>query len=247
MATLIIEHSDAGRSDRAATSLRDQGHRLRIIRPHAGDPVPADLDDVDAIVSCGGPQDPDANDPWMLEELELLRRAVAADLPVLGLCLGCQLLARALGGEVARLEGGPEFGWHEVSLSPVGREDPLYAGAAWTSMQPHAHAWHVAKLPEDAVVLASSARTPVQAWRQGIRTYGVQYHPEWWAQTMLKVAEEAPGDLQAAGLTMDELRRGTETHGPAAARLADRFFERVALVLMPLDRRFAGIAKDLHH
>jgi GMP synthase (glutamine-hydrolysing) len=163
-----------------------------------------------------------------------------------GLCLGSQLLGRALGGTVSRLEA-PEVGWHEVTLTPTGCEDPLHAGIAWTSVQPHWHQDHVSELPAGARLLSSSTRCPTQAWAVGLRTYGFQYHPEIEASAMERWAEQDPDMLRAGGLTLDQLRQQTETHYPTCARLADRLFQSIALLLIPVDRRYQGIVKDLHH
>jgi GMP synthase-like glutamine amidotransferase len=248
MATIIIEHSDSARSGRLGEILRDYGHRLEVLRVHAGDAVPGDLDDIDAIVTCGGNCSPvDDGQEWMAAELELLRNAHASQLPVVGICLGNQLLARALGGEVAEHGDGYELGWHDVTLSPVGREDPVFAGIPWRSSQLHWHRFHVQTPPEGAKVLASSAHTKVQAWSLGLRTYGLQYHPEAMPDTAGRWADEDPEALAAASLTREKLDAETEARYPAFARLAQRLFESMALFLMPVDRRYAGVARDLHH
>lgn len=249
MATLVIEHSDTTGSDRLGEILRDHGHRLTIVQVHRGDPLPPDLDDVDAIVTCGGPQSPlDDSLPWIQEELELLRAAHESDRSIVGLCLGSQLLARAIGGEVEPLpDNGIEWGWHEVELTPVGREDPVFAGIAWRSIQLHSHRFHVSQAPAGARVLARSAKTPIQAWALGLRTYGFQYHPESRRSTIEAWMTQDPGDVREAGLSTEDVNRLTDEHFPAFERLAERLFRQIALVLMPIDRRFAGLAKDLHH
>jgi GMP synthase-like glutamine amidotransferase len=248
MATLIFEHSDSSGSGRLGEVLRDHGHRLRVVRLHRGDPVPVDLDGVHAVVTCGGSQSPlDDETPWIADEMDLLARAHAAALPCLGLCLGSQVLGRALGGEVGALDGAIEAGWHEVRLTPGGREDPLFAGIAWWSTQLHWHRYHVVKPPEGGRILASSARTPVQAWGLGLRTYGIQYHPEAFTEHLEAWADEEPAVLEEMGITLDDLHEQTKAHHPTARRLADRLFETIAIALMPLDRRFAGAANELRH
>jgi len=270
MATLIIEHSDSAGSGRFGEVLRDHGHRLEIVRVRRGDAIPADLAGIDAIVACGGPQSPtDDTHSWLAPEMDLLRMAHETSLPVLGLCLGCQVLARALGGDVGPLEpqdlqhhrddaarptpaateppeSGVECGWHEVTLTAVGREDPIFAGISWKSMQMHWHRYHVTTPPPGARLLARSAATPVQAWSLGLRTYGIQYHPEAYVQTIERWTDEEPETLEQVGLTREVLCRDTDRYYPVFARLARRLFESMALLLMPLDRRY-GIAKEIHH
>jgi GMP synthase-like glutamine amidotransferase len=247
MATVIFEHSAVTGSDRLGVVLRDHGHKLHVIRPDLGEAIPTDLDGIDAIVACGGPQAPNEDLDWIDAEMELMRAAHEASVPMLGLCLGCELLGRALGGKLDQLEGGIECGWHEVTLTPAGREDPLFQGLPWWSMQAHWHRWHVAELPEGARILAKSERTPAQAWALGLRTYGIQYHPEAYARTIEQWAADEPETLKEVGMTAEQLRAANEQHDAVAERLALRLFERVALLLMPLDRRYAGISKDLHH
>lgn len=248
MATLVLEHSEVSRSNRLGAVLRDHGHKLDIRRLHRGEDVPTDLEGIDAIVVLGGPHRPDDDEqPWMAPELALLRAAHESEIPIFGICLGSQLLARALGGEIAKLDGGLEFGWHEVMLTPAGREDPLFAGIPWTSMQLHHHRYHIATLPPGARVLAKSEKTPVQAWSMGLRTYAVQYHPEAYADTLRTWMDDEPEVFDESGQTRDEVERGIDAHDADHERLAQRLFERIALCLMPLDRRFAGIAKAVHH
>ena len=96
-------------------------------------------------------------------------------------------------------------------------------------------------------MLATSQRCPVQAWTRGLRTYGFQYHAEAEADTIETWASEQPEDLKEAGITLDELRAQTAAHFESSARLTGRLFESIALLLMPVDRRYEGVVRDLHH
>src|SRR5688572_9963137 len=121
MSILIFEHSDSTGSERLGETLRDYGHRLNVLRLHDGDDVPPDLDSVDGIITCGGPQSAyDDSIAWLAPQMALLRQARQIDMPIVGVCLGSQILARALGGVVEKLPGGIEFGWHQVTLNAVG-------------------------------------------------------------------------------------------------------------------------------
>ena len=247
MAIVILEHSADCPADILIDSLRAFGQRLRVVRLHAGAPVPADLDDVHGLVSLGGPQTVhEMNAPWMQAEMGLLRDAHGAGVPVLGLCLGAQLLAAALGGETGRMSA-PEVGWKDIALSPQGREDPLFAGLPWKGPQFCWHADQVSRLPDGANLLASSVGCKVQAFAVGLRSYGIQYHPEWNAATIRREIEGGAAQVKAAGEQPDALLADTQRLGPASERLARRFFDAVSTVLMPADRVNRGIAKDLHH
>jgi len=154
-----------------------------VCHPYRGERLPR-LDELDALgglVVMGGPMGVGevSEHPWLAGELELLAAAVAAGLPVLGVCLGAQLLAAALGARVYRGER-PEIGSGTVSLTADGRADPVL-GAAGLAELPVVH-WHqdTFDLPPGAVLLAGSALYPHQAFRAHVRArvYGLQFHVE---------------------------------------------------------------------
>ena len=248
MAILIFEHSDTSRAERLGVTLRDYGHRLHFVRLDQGDDMPRDLDNVDGSVSCGGPQSAyDDSHEWLKPQMELMRQANEIAMPIVGLCLGSQILARALGGKVEMMPDGIEFGWNEVSLTASGREDSIHAGMPWTSLMFHYHRDYVSELPPGARLLASSSQCKVQTWAVGLRTYGFQYHPEVTLQTIETWMREEPEALREANITPEQLREQNHKYYPAFERLTQRLFESIALFLMPVDRRYEGIVKELHH
>ncbi len=246
MSTLIIEHCDCVGADRLGDILQEHGHRLNVVKLHEGDSLPANLEETDAIVVCGGTDNIEDSPDWLDADCELLREAHTRALPMVGICLGHQLLAHALGGEVGRLEK-PQIGWSEVVLNHIGREDPLFAGIAWKSMQVHWNSFGVTKLPDDARTLAMSPTNPVEVWAAGLRTYGIAYHPELNAERLTEWAQIDPEGLAESGQSLEDLLRQTEMMFPTYERLSRRLFENIALLLMPVDRRYAGAAKDIHH
>jgi len=238
MAILVFQHHDIGRPGRLGATLRDHGRRLDIRELHAGDPVPSDLDDVDGVVSLGGLEnvgDPPESAPWMQPEMDLLRAAHHRGLPIVGVCLGAQLVAAALGGEVGHMDQ-PEIGFHTVSLNTPGQTDTMHAGVAWDSAQFLHHGCEVKRLPEGGVALSASNRCAIQAFRAGMRTYGFQYHFEADQRMIHQLIDAAQDDLHRAGYTEDEITQQIETTYADFARLADRLCVNIATYLMPSAR-----------
>ena len=175
---LVIQHSEIDRPGVFGAVMDEAGIDWQACDPWRGEALPP-LDGHDAVLAMGGPQQADEEHlhPWLGAEKALLRDAVAQGLPVLGVCLGCQLLADAHGGTVAPLARA-EIGILDFTLTAAGRADPLFAGlpAAPLTLQWHLNA--IAALPRQAVLLARSEACPVQAFRLGQRAYGVQFHME---------------------------------------------------------------------
>jgi GMP synthase (glutamine-hydrolysing) len=137
-----------------------------------------DPTDYAAIIALGGPQHAAADDkhPYLAQEKVLIRKAVEQDIPYLGICLGGQLLAHALGARVTK-HHMIELGFLEVELTEEGRADPLFQGLPDSQK---VFQWHmdVFDIPAGGVRLATNANAPNQAFRYGERAYGLQYHIE---------------------------------------------------------------------
>jgi GMP synthase (glutamine-hydrolysing) len=169
------------------------------------DPLPATTEGIAAVVSMGGPMSVNDPLPWVDAERRLLARAMAEGLPVLGVCLGAQLMASALGAAVARAPA-PEVGFGEVPLAPAAADDPLLSAVADPLPALHWHGENLA-LPEGAVLLASTPLCPVQAFRWGRRAWGLQFHLEVTGEMLDRWIEEEqaqpgggmPLDLAALG------------------------------------------------
>ena len=150
----------------------------RAVELDEDEPIP-DLSDFDALWVMGGPMDVWEEDahPWLAAEKAAIREAVAErNLPFLGVCLGHQLLADALGGEVG--PGTAEVGILEVTATAAGRESPFLAGLPETCACLQWHGAEVKRPPEGARVLASTPACRVQAMAVGERAFSLQYHVE---------------------------------------------------------------------
>src|SRR5207248_1645934 len=160
------------------------------------------------------------------EEMRLLAHAVRGGRPVLGICLGSQLLATALGGSVAKAPR-KEIGWYPVEILPAARDDELLGRAppSFTAFHWHGDAF---TLPEEAVPLASSAMTPLQAFRAGPRAWGVQFHLETDAQVLDAMVRSGREELAEAGADAASIRERAEEELPRLRRLALHVFARWA-------------------
>lgn len=185
MRILVFQHIACEHPGIFRDFLKADGFTYDAVELDAGEPIPS-LDRYDALWVMGGPMDVWEEDqhPWLIKEKAAIREAVVdRRLPYFGLCLGHQLLAAALGGEVGKMTTS-EVGLLGVDLTEAGRNDPLMAGlpAHQTALQ-----WHgaeVKRLPQGAVVLASSPLCAVQAMRIGAHAYGLQYHVELTSRTV---------------------------------------------------------------
>jgi GMP synthase (glutamine-hydrolysing) len=192
-----------------------------------GQPVPATLDGADGLVVLGGAMDFDETDafPHLARTLDLLRDAAARSAPTLGICLGAQLAAAALGGRAYPGPAGEELGWTKVELTPAGQADPVLG-----ALQEPAELfeWHHDTFdpPPGATVLAAGAVYPTQAFRLG-SLVAVQFHPEvdgpllagWWSTTTpppnYPIAEAVAGAARSAANATRLLEAFCRTTGAA--------------------------------
>ena len=136
----------------------------------------APVNEADALVVLGGSMSANDDSPFITREIEYIRSAVSGGKPVLGVCLGAQLIAKALGARVYA-NHVKEVGWAPVTFADAGLRDPLFTGLAEDEVIFH---WHgeTFDLPSGAALLASSAACRNQAFRVGDRIYGLQFHLE---------------------------------------------------------------------
>jgi GMP synthase-like glutamine amidotransferase len=185
--------------------------------------VPAEglpMDHGNILLLMGGPMSVNDTDPWIKAELHFVKTALERGIPVLGICFGAQLLAKALGGSVAP---GPKF---EIGMVPVlvtdsGTHDPVFGSMPQTFP---VFQWHGEgmTLPPGGTHLAASADFPIQAFRMGKRIYGLLFHLEMEEAGLLALCRECPHDVQRGGIPPENIHAQSLPYLPGLHQLADR-------------------------
>ncbi|MFO1090339.1 MAG: type 1 glutamine amidotransferase [Hyphomicrobiales bacterium] len=179
MKTLVLQHVDVEHPGIFRDFLRADGIHWDTVELDRGEAIP-DLDPYGLMIVMGGPQDVWQEDehPWLVAEKQAIRRfAVELGRPFLGICLGHQLLAEAIGGRVGPARH-PEVGVLTVERTAAGRADPVFANLADPLTVLQWHSAEVLDLPSAATVLARSDKCAVQAFRYGDHAYAMQFHVE---------------------------------------------------------------------
>lgn len=225
---LVVEHDAECPVGWMGVWLDDAGCEVEICRPYAADPLP-DLAAYDGLVVLGGPMgaEDDETHPWLAPVKALLREAHATALPALGICLGHQLAAVALGGVVERNPRGQQIGLMALGWTAEAAADPLLGPLASPRRGVQWNDDIVTVLPEGAVLLAATPAGEVQAARFGPALWGVQLHPEVDDVVLGPWVEEDRGSHETRGIDSDallaEVRAARAELAAAWRPLADSF------------------------
>lgn len=221
---LAIQHVACEPPGLISTVLDRAGVDVTVIRTDQGQPVPTIPDGIDGVVVMGGPMGVYESETYtqLRDEMRLLERSLARRLPVLGVCLGSQLLAAVLGAPV-RPAPRKEIGWSPVMWEVAASHDTLFHEVSWqplTVLHWHGDAY---PLPTGAITLARSAETACQAFCYNHSAYGILFHMEADATQVEQMSTAFADELHAAGvdpstLIADTLRYSAST-GIAARRV----------------------------
>jgi GMP synthase (glutamine-hydrolysing) len=233
MRILVIQHDDDGPAGVVGERIDATGGQRITVRPHRGEPLPESPSGFAGALLLGGAMSvsEEADYPHSPHLFRLVRAFHDAGKPLLGICLGAQIVARALGQRVYRHEVR-EFGFSDVNLTAEGRRDPLFAdlGATLRPME-----WHedTFDLPAEAILLAANETCRNQAFRVGVSTYGVQFHPEVdraivaaWSASL--EAREASGSSDPARLLDRQMREHLGAAEALGRSLGDRWMALVS-------------------
>ncbi len=213
---LIVRNYEKTEPGVVGAALEEAGIAVDLVAAHEGETLPQTHETHDGLVILGGAQNAldDDGSPWFPDLLALIRGHGDAGKPVLGICLGAQLLARAYGG-ANHVGGHTEFAWQPVNLTAEAAADPLFGALPQRFPSFQWHDDHFA-LPAGAVRLAQSPVAPNQAFRIGSAAYGTQFHFEadtalvrWWNEELADYLQEHhPGwiDIHAG----EEARHGAD-------------------------------------
>jgi GMP synthase (glutamine-hydrolysing) len=235
---LVVEHEDQCPPGWMGEWLVDAGASLDVRRPYAGDPLPEHLSEHSGLLVLGGElgaHDDEAG-PWLTDVKRLVAASVAAGPPVLGICLGHQLVAVALGGDAEVNPRGQQIGVLDVGWTVEAYDDPLLGVVASAAGPAPAVQWNndvVTGLPPGAVELARTGRGELQAARFGPQVWGVQWHPEVGVEILRAWADHDRDDALERGVDVDR-------HLADVAAAHDR----LRAAWRPLATRFAELCRE---
>ncbi len=215
----VLQHAAPEDLGTITDNLKMAGINYGYIQTFKGEPVPKNMDRLDGLIVMGGPQSvyEQGQFPYLKEELRLIGQALKEEKPVLGICLGSQLLAAALGAPVYKGKK-KEIGWLPIRLKEPALSDPLFKEAPPSFMGFH---WHgdIFDLPKGAASLACSDLTEHQAFRYGKNAYGFLFHMEVTPPMIREWVSVFAEELKKEGLNGSDIERQTGKNQPPLQKL----------------------------
>ncbi|MGH8011482.1 MAG: type 1 glutamine amidotransferase [Candidatus Binataceae bacterium] len=223
----VLQHHPAENLGAIAEALEEAALAWQYVRVFDGAPIPKDIKGAGGLVVMGGSEAAYQLDryPYLRDEIALIESALKENRPILGICLGSQLLAATLGATVRRGDQR-EIGWYPVKLAPAAHDDRLMRGLPDSFVASH---WHsdVFDLPAGAVALASSERTSVQAYRYE-KAYGLLFHAEMTNEIIATLVAEFGDALKRVGIDGDAILNQAENYLPDLTKIGSTLFSRWA-------------------
>ena len=225
---IVLQHHPAETLGTIADALESAALAWQYVRVYEGQALPKEMRGAGGLIVMGGPQTVYQLDryPYLREELRLIEDALKENKPILGICLGSQLLAAAIGAKVYR-NTEREIGWYRVRFSEAAKDDRLLRGLANEFVAAH---WHsdIFDLPAGATALAASEKTPVQGFRYGEKAYGLLFHAEMTAEILGALVAEFGEGLKRVGIDREALLADGTKYLPQLDRIGETIFARWA-------------------
>src|SRR6202049_1778581 len=224
----VLQHHPAENLGAIAEALESAALAWKYVRVFDGHPVPADMKGAGGLIVMGGPEAVYQLDryPYLRAEMALIESALKVGRPILGVCLGSQLLAAALGANVRRA-AHKEIGWYPATLRSEAKDDRLLRGLPEQFVACH---WHsdIFDLPAGAVALASSELTEVQAFRYDENAWGLLFHAEMTETVVAALVSEFGEGLKRVGIDGDATLEWAPKHLAGLGNIAETIFSRWA-------------------
>jgi len=230
---LVVQHEDDTGPGYIGERISALGVQLDVVHAYLGDPVPETTDGYDGLLVLGGTPGPfdDTTAWWLPDVRRLIAVALAEELPLLGICLGGELLTAVAGGKVDRIAGPPEIGLHRLQPTDAARTDPVFAGLPADAPAVEWHWEEIVELPPGSVSLCGSERFPNQAFRVGPAAWGTQFHPEVLTDDAAAWARSSEAELAALGLSVEGITAEVAAGEPELRRVWGQLAERWAQVV----------------
>lgn len=223
---LVLQNSHVEHLGILQESLRHGRIMFDPVQVFCGEVPPDSLDIYAGLIVLGGPQSvyEEEKYPYLRLEKQVVRVALEREMPILGICLGSQILAEALGATV-RPGKSFELGWREVTLSSQARLDRIFQAMPPAFVPLH---WHgdIYDVPLGAVLLGTSQQTPVQGFAWKGRCYGILFHLEMMEEQIAEMIGEFPSDLMRASVTSTELLSNISDQVRGLKSIANEFFDK---------------------